>query len=192
MKVFFSSDFHFNHSNILRYSNRPFKNVVEMNEAIIERWNKKVGKQDLAYFLGDFVFGRNDMEFDMFFQRLNGLIVLVSGNHDKLTWRNRHKFYSAHKGYHEIKINDQDITLNHYAQVTWNKKHHSAWCLCGHSHYGMAGVRKEGKVLGKILDVGVDGNSFEPYSFEEIKTIMDAKPINCSIPELNDHHTNPN
>ncbi len=170
MKVYFTADTHFGHSNIIKYCNRPFKNVAEMNETIIGNWNKKVGKDDLIYHLGDFCFGRDERLFDLFFKRLNGLIVLIKGNHDKLAWKLRHKFYAAHDSYHEIKINDQNITLCHYKMAIWNKSHHGAWHLYGHSH-GTATDDKHAR----SFDVGVDCHSFSPLEFEEVKAIMEKK-----------------
>ena len=72
--------------------------------------------------------------------------------------------------------------------MTWNKKHHGAWMLCGHSHYNLPATRKDANCLGKILDVGVDGNNFTPYSFDEISIIMEKKSSDTSIVQLNDHH----
>ena len=184
MNTWFTADTHFGHANIIKYCNRPFANSVEMDKAIIANWNRRVGKNDLIYHAGDFCFGN----FDFYFNQLNGLKVFIKGNHDREAWKNRDKFYAHSEGYREIKVNDQNIVLNHYAQVTWNKKHHGAWLLCGHSHYNLAAVRKEATCLGKILDVGVDGNNYTPYSFDEIQVIMEKKPTGTSIAELNDHH----
>ena len=56
-KTFFISDLHFNHENIIKYCNRPFPNVDKMNSSIINNWNSVVSKDDVVYFLGDFMFG---------------------------------------------------------------------------------------------------------------------------------------
>jgi|SRR5882724_2455983 len=189
MNTWFTADPHFGHGNIVRYCNRPFKDSVEMDKTIIGNWNSIVAKEDLVYLIGDFCFGKSDDVFDYYFKQLNGLIVFVKGNHDRLAWKNREKFYSYSEGYREININDRDITLNHYAQVVWNKKHFGAWMLCGHSHYNLTATHKDSTVLGKILDVGLDGNNFFPYSFSEINAIMEKKPEFTSIAEFNDHHS---
>ena len=53
-QIFFTSDHHFGHANIIQFSNRPFENVEAMNRAMIERWNEKVSPEDEVYHLGDF------------------------------------------------------------------------------------------------------------------------------------------
>jgi calcineurin-like phosphoesterase family protein len=78
MKIFIISDTHFNHKNIIKYSNRPFETVKKMNEEMIKRWNNKVEKEDLIIHLGDFALG-NEGEIK---NRLNGTIILLPGNHD--------------------------------------------------------------------------------------------------------------
>jgi len=55
--IWFTSDTHFNHRNIIGYAQRPFESVEEMNEVMIERWNASVRGEDTIYHLGDFSFG---------------------------------------------------------------------------------------------------------------------------------------
>jgi calcineurin-like phosphoesterase family protein len=79
--VFFTSDTHFYHENILKYCNRPFSSVDEMNEKLIKNWNSVVGKNDIVWHLGDFCFGRKE-NISEILPKLNGKINLVMGNHD--------------------------------------------------------------------------------------------------------------
>lgn len=81
MKIFVISDTHFNHKNIIEYTCRPFKTAEEMNEEMIKRWNNKVGKDDLVIHLGDFALGSKE-EIKELKNRLNGIILLIKGNHD--------------------------------------------------------------------------------------------------------------
>ena len=53
------SDPHFDHANIIRYCERPFKDVEEMNETLLRNYRELVGPDDGVYFLGDMAFGRN-------------------------------------------------------------------------------------------------------------------------------------
>lgn len=76
------SDTHFNHANIIKYCNRPFKTTKEMDETIIERWNNVVKPNDKVYHLGDVYMGGSNGYIGSIFQRLNGYKRLILGNHD--------------------------------------------------------------------------------------------------------------
>lgn len=187
-KTFWSGDLHLSHQNIIKYCNRPFKDTVEMNNTIIDNWNKIVGPNDLIYNLGDFCFGNDDNHFNSLLKRLNGYHVFIKGNHDKVAERNKDKFYQFHYGYHEATINGQFIVMCHYPILSWNKKHRGSIMLHGHCHYNLPSTRKESTELGKIVDVGTDGNNFKPYSFDDIMKIMKDKPIEVNNKSLTDHH----
>ena len=79
-RVFVIADTHFSHTNIIKYSNRPFNNVEEMNETIIKNWNSVVGKEDIVYHLGDFTIDNDNIK--NIVNKLNGIIFLIRGNHD--------------------------------------------------------------------------------------------------------------
>ena len=79
--TFFTSDTHFNHANIIKFCNRPFKDVEQMNEVIIANWNSVIGKDDTVFHLGDFCLG-GATEWTKILDRLNGKIYLIMGNHD--------------------------------------------------------------------------------------------------------------
>ncbi len=79
--IYFIADTHFNHANIIKYCNRPFDNINEMNEYIIKKWNSVVKNVDTVYHLGDVGFG-SLQEVKGLVQRLNGTKILLRGNHD--------------------------------------------------------------------------------------------------------------
>ena len=81
-KVFLIGDCHFGHKNIIRYCNRPFKDIDDMTEKLIKLWNNVVGNNDIVYVVGDFALcGKNKIiEIG---QRLNGRKRLIMGNHDQ-------------------------------------------------------------------------------------------------------------
>ena len=82
-KIFFTSDTHFGHANIIKYCARPFASVQEMNRELIARWNAVVGPRDTVYHLGDFAFGKAS-EAPTFLRKLNGAKkILIRGNHDR-------------------------------------------------------------------------------------------------------------
>ena len=80
-RVFFTSDTHFNHMNIISYCQRPFRDIHEMNETIIVNWNNAVAPDDIVFHLGDFCLGGAN-EWNRILDRLNGRIYLILGNHD--------------------------------------------------------------------------------------------------------------
>ena len=72
--IFFTSDTHFSHENIMHFCNRPFKTIEEMNDTLIENWNKVVNKDSIVFHLGDFAWGNNWMQF---LNKLNGHKILL-------------------------------------------------------------------------------------------------------------------
>lgn len=174
MAIFFSSDTHYSHANIIKYCNRPFSSVDEMNDSMIERWNSKVKSDDDAYIIGDFSFGDINKSIEIL-KQLNGKITLIYGNHDKSVKKHQelhNKFYQC-VDYLELNINGQFIIMSHYAMLVWNKARYGSWMLHGHSH----GTLKYPFEC-KILDVGVDSHDFYPLSFDDVKILMDKKIYN--------------
>jgi calcineurin-like phosphoesterase family protein len=185
MTVFFSADFHLGHSNIIKYCGRPFENVHEMNEKIIENYNAIVAPDDHLYFLGDFSFCSPGLTIE-FLKRLHGKKFMIQGNHDKaLTKEEVRPYIEWLKDYHKLSIQDkdaargvQDIVLMHYAMRVWDKSHWGAWQLYGHSH---GSLPDDPNAL--AIDVGVDCHNFKPITYDEIKVIMSKKKF---VPV--DHH----
>lgn len=79
--IFVISDTHFNQSLIISFGRRPFKSVRAMNDTIVENWNKVVRSDDIVIVVGDLFFG-NPVKAKAIIDKLNGKIVLVTGNHD--------------------------------------------------------------------------------------------------------------
>ena len=186
MSTFFTSDWHFGHANIIKYSNRPFADKYEMDRSIIVSHNSVVQPEDTVYFLGDI--GFSDYQYvAKVINRLNGIIHLVKGNHDNKLLKHsevRSRFASVNDLL-EVTIPDQQghrggqkIVLCHYAMRVWNKSHHGSWQLYGHSHGSLAELRNSLQ-----FDVGVDSHSFFPWSYEEVKAKMKTKEF-----QPIDHH----
>jgi calcineurin-like phosphoesterase family protein len=176
--LFFTSDTHFGHANVIKYSKRPFGNVNEMNEALIEKWNARVKPNDIVWHLGDFAF-LPAVKAENILCRLNGKKRLILGNHDSVIEDNKqlHAYFELIEKKRVINIPDQgvgkynrqQITLNHTPELTWESGHHGAWMLHGHCH-GTT-IHPWG---GKIQDIGVDapGMNYAPISYEELKALM--------------------
>src|SRR4051812_25435002 len=105
-QIFFTSDHHFGHANIIRYSERPFADVEEMNESLITNWNAVVGENDVVYHLGD-IFMTPLPAAKAIRRQLNGRIRLIRGNHDKVAESMPDSFEWI-KDIYEVKIPDPD------------------------------------------------------------------------------------
>lgn len=165
--TFFISDTHFGHANIIKYSNRPFANVDEMNNTLIHNWNSVVKPEDEVWHLGDFALGGGTAE--KYLSRLNGKIHLIVGNHENPALRIREKFASVDY-YREIYVERQLIILCHYAFRVWNKSHHGSYNLFGHSHHTLP---DDPNLLS--LDMGVEGWNYTPASFYQVREKMKHK-----------------
>lgn len=130
-RVFITSDTHFFHTNIIQYCNRPWATVEEMNEGLIERWNSVVGKEDTVIHLGDFGFG-GKTRIKGIFDRLNGKIDLIMGNHDNFRVRDYYKM-----GFHRVydkPILYKDFFLLSHEPVGWVKDGGVYANIYGHVH----------------------------------------------------------
>ena len=167
MTTWFTADTHFSHNNIIKYSNRPFTSKFEMNSKLMENWNTKIKQNDIVYHIGDFCFA-DEQEGQSILDRLNGKKHLVSGNHDKVGVKL--KGWESIEKLNEINVDGQFIVLCHYAMRVWNKSHHGAWQLYGHSHGSLAD-----DPTALSIDVGVDCHNYMPLNMDDIRRIMKKK-----------------
>lgn len=169
--IWFTSDQHFFHNNIIHLSKRPFSSIEEMNDALIDNFNSVVKSGDQVYHLGDFSFADKEQTTKIF-NRLNKCQHhLIRGNHDKdqvekLPW-------NWVKDYYELKINGSKFVLFHYPIQSWNGAYRGSIHLHAHSHH------KIGSKNLRRVDVGVDGPGFNytpisiDYILELIKNVPD-------------------
>lgn len=163
----------------MKFCNRPFESVEEMNEALITNWNSVVGQNDIIFHLGDFAFGGSQL-WNNVLNRLNGHIYLILGNHDMKNLREGYmkKFELVVPQMH-IEVGGNSIYLNHYPFLCFGGVYRDppVWQLFGHVHSGpYSTTGKDTERLVNLFpsqyDVGVDNNNFTPISYEQIKTII--------------------
>jgi calcineurin-like phosphoesterase family protein len=174
-KIWFTSDHHFGHKNIIEFSKRPFASVDEMNAEMVKRWNEKVGQDDLVYHIGDFAL-MSSGKVRQLRSQLNGRICLIKGNHESSALGCPDCFEWI-KDYYELTVSDNDahkgqrfIVLFHYAMRVWNASHYGTWHLYGHSHGDLPDDETS-----LSFDVGVDSHNFYPLSYQDVKNIMSKK-----------------
>jgi calcineurin-like phosphoesterase family protein len=182
--IFFTSDEHYHHTNILKYCNRPYSSVEEMNDALIAEHNKVVKNADKVYHLGDFTFKSPRVAANVF-RRLNG-------NHDEWVFDNglREAFrdiehFKGIKDYEELKFgrNGEKIhlVLFHFPLLTWHKAHRGSIMLHGHTHSNIDRINEDSNT--KRFDIGVDSaakalGEYRPFSLEEVISMAKKRADN--------------
>lgn len=173
-KVWFLSDTHFRHANIIKYDNLLFKDIDEHDEVIINNYNSAVNPSDFVFFLGDFCMGNVDNA-RRIYNRLSGNITFIRGNHDKPLEQlckasNKSIFDLIELSVYDDSLDRkwQSITLCHYPIAEWNKGHYGAWHLYGHTH-GNSWYDREMQGKLKCRNVGVNCLDFKPISYDELK-----------------------
>ena len=163
MKTFVTSDLHLEHDNIIRYCQRPFSSVDEMNKTLVDNWNSTVSEKDRVIVVGDFAWKNPQY----WLNRLNGTKILIKGNHDH---KQNTQGWEFVKDLWETKIEGQRVVFCHYQMSEWNASYHGSWHLYGHSH-GNA-TEHEHKLS---FDVGVDLWDFRPIEWSQIARKMEFK-----------------
>lgn len=167
--VWVTSDTHFNHANIIKYCNRPFSSVEEMNETIIANWNKVVSEDDTVYHLGDFALGDKSLIPD-FIRRLNGHISFIMGNHDNsniMLEMCKQGLIESISWEDVIKVGKKTIILNHFpfGSLPDPATNYPVIQLHGHVH---STPYKPWNYFDNQYDVGVDNNNFTPVNLAEL------------------------
>ncbi len=178
--VFFTSDLHDSHNNILKFTERNKVTTPEAHtEWLVSLWNSQVQPGDTVYHLGDLSFARKYGPVAELVAQLNGQIHLIHGNHCNPQFMKQlvlEHYATWYGDYKEIKPNKQKICLFHYPIAVWNRQHHGSWHLFGHVHANFPNAQ------GKCLDVGIDNvykltGAHEILSLEQVIEYMDKQPI---------------
>lgn len=173
--IFFTSDLHFGHNNIIRFDNRPFNSVEEMDKALIANWNRKVKDEDTVYVLGDISWYKDEKTVEIF-QMLKGHKILIKGNHDRLHGKIKYCFDEIYD-YKEITLpGNIHITLCHYPITFFNRHHYGSYMFYGHVHNSHEWQMTDNyrRELGELdiqcnmYNVGVMVNNYEPVTFDEV------------------------
>lgn len=182
-KVFFISDFHARHENIIKFCGRPWLNKEEMTEALINNWNSVISPDDIVFNLGDFIWSGS---YGAIIPKLNGHIHLILGNHDRHinpTWE---KYLAGIYEQLTLLIDNKIVYLNHFPYLCFPA---NAYQLFGHVH--LSKIKNNGQdferckyLLPNQYDVGIDFNNFKPISWKEVKSRIEYQiknNINCLI-----------
>lgn len=147
-KVFYTSDLHLGHKNIIKYCNRPVNDIEEMHELIITNWNEVVGKNDLVWVLGDITFKNYYLPL---MAKMNGNKKLILGNHDKLKVQEYAKYFSTIRGV----AYTNNYILSHFP--VHQKQLGGRWKYNLHGHLHEKSMKDE-----RYINVCLDYNNMRP------------------------------
>ena len=169
MTIWFTADLHLGHANIIKYCNRPFNNVREMDNEIIKNFQTILKSGDTLFILGDLTWDENIAR--RFFTTFPDIkIHLILGNHD-LEKIAEYYCKSINK-LATFNINNQTIVMCHFPMLTWDGSFGGSWLLYGHEHGRVQHFIEKTGIL--AFDVGVDTNHFMPVSFENLSKYMNS------------------
>ena len=201
-RLWFTSDTHYNHSNICssttQWTNpvtlRDFKSLEHMNNTLVCNINEKVGQDDILFHLGDWSFGGFDQIQKFRDQLVCKNIHLILGNHDHHIADNKEgiqSLFSSVSKYLDLIVkynvgtplqDEARFALMHFPIASWDNMARGAIHLHGHVHF--EADKRIG--VGKMMDVGVDGNGLYPIDMSEVLKLMRNQPIKSMFSF--DHH----
>lgn len=180
MSIFVTSDLHRGHKNILKYCNRTYSSIEEMEKGIIEKWNSVVRQDDTVYIMGDISIDNNKVKNTAFLSQLNGTKIVIKGNHDEsalLTYLVENNVIASWHYALELKHNKCKYFLSHFPVVNPRGmfQSNSYFSIHGHLH----GVKRFYTALNSI-DVGWDVFD-EPIPLSDIPNIIQKRVKKQSI-----------
>lgn len=172
---YFTSDHHFCHKNILKFENRPYQDIEEMNEGLIESWNKVVSEKDIVHHVGDFSMGNQAKSIEIA-KRLNGKIIIYKGNHDESNKLKRMLKEGAIEEYHMvgdyIKRDGFQLWLTHYPlEIGFRPKKYS---IHGHIHSNYSSFLNQ-------VNVGVDSPLFYGKEQRKGEELSFGEPVSLDL-----------
>lgn len=162
---FYTSDLHLDHTNMIKYCDRPFKDVGEMNKTLIKNINETISDSDDLYILGDFTLHTKRAVVTEFVKAIRGRVHLIVGNHDYFAsnaWAK--ELFVTVDYYKEIHDCGKKVVLCHYPIYSWNGKNRGAIHLFGHVHK----ILDPYYTWGNAFNVGVDVHDYKPVTLAQL------------------------
>ena len=188
-KIWFTSDLHFGHRNVLRFCNRPWNDEKEMGPGLIQNWNDTVGDDDIVFVLGDTFWFNDSRGIKKVLSQLNGKdIYILPGNHDEFDSYHRVDDPRIHLCQDivvcwvtEAGKRKREMWLSHYPMMTWPHRENGAYQFFGHIHsqFGKdTGVDQDLPLHYNQMDVGCDYWDYKPVSLETLEGCIEKRHIN--------------
>lgn len=196
MALWLTADLHLGHANIIRYCDRPFAAVADMDERLVDRWNERVADDDTVLVLGDVALGPIASSLGLV-RRLAGRKVLVAGNHDRCwagngkkagAWHERYLdagFVEVRQGTIEVEVGGHRVRAGHFPYegdshdedrfTSHRPDDDGSWLLHGHVHDCW-------RQRGRMINVGVDAWDYRPVSEDDVAALVERGP--ADLPPL--------
>lgn len=167
--IFYTADLHLSHSNIMRFSSRPFESVKEMNETLVNNWNSVVSAEDDVYIIGDVLF-KMSIHPEAYLEKMKGRKHLIIGNHDR-QHLSKDIFTSQFETIdHYLVISDEGrkVVLFHYPILEWDGYFRGSYHIYGHIHNSENIANKVMKKIPNAFNAGVDVNDYTPQTLSQL------------------------
>ncbi|MFD1421261.1 metallophosphoesterase [Lactiplantibacillus songbeiensis] len=176
---YFIADLHFYHAAVIEFGQRPFHDVMDMNQQLIKNWNQVVqSPKDEVYILGDFVYHGTGEQANQILRQLRGRKYLIKGNHE--AYLNDENFdqslFEWIKDYHELNYHKRKFVLFHYPILEWNGYYHQAIQLYGHVHDTRTDYFN-GLLGPNAVNVGADMINYRPISIDEVIDLVNTREM---------------
>lgn len=167
--IWFTADLHLGHRNIIKLANRPFGDIEQHDDYIIDKYNELVDNNDDVYILGDISFNQSYENYKRIFGALKGNKYVILGNHD-----NKQNLLRCQKEglivsiceTKTIQIDKDRVFLSHFPHREWTGYYYGAYHIYGHCHGNIDDHKQS-------TDCGVDCWEYEPVSWTELKQYID-------------------
>jgi len=160
--TFVIGDLHLNHTNIIKYCNRPFDNVADMNRVLVKNWNLVVKKTDTVFFLGDMAMGNSDK----LINSLNGNIFFIRGNHDKSRDQD-----SMHD---QLYLNYKGIKFQFVHNPNSLQGKFDGWTIHGHHHNNYPDNFSFFDPTNRKFNVSVEMIKYQPFPMTKIVELIQS------------------
>ena len=168
--IYFTSDLHLGHKNIIKLCHRPFASLEEMDETLVSNWNQVVTNGDTVYIIGDLMFRTQNHPLDVL-KRLRGKKNLILGNHDR-GWLNKIEaadFFKSVESYSEISDGKRKLALCHYPMMSWGGTGKGSYLIHGHIHNNRdAAYWPLLASMDHALNASVEINLYKPVTFDQL------------------------
>ncbi len=169
-QILYTSDLHLGHANIIWLCHRPFLDVEEMNRALINNWNARVGDNDHVYLIGDLAY-QSAQPVAGYLRQMRGHKHLILGNHDK-SWIKQTElsnYFESVEAIQEIEDRGRRVVLRHYPHPLKTLPDKNSYLVHGHIHNSRQGgywpLLQNSE---RILNASVEINGYQPVSLDEL------------------------